>query len=293
MYRNVVSPRVFSILGGKRILKIRGEFDFATDTGKNRYLFKLVPAVGDILIFTKETLSYHAEGYSVPVEVVLEPGKKESALRRRRKPLLMMPKWGVSGPCRSSFPESAYFNSMTLPWNQGFEKRLTWTTIGIYVPTAAICPPYFSGRKTTSRITMGDLVGNLGPGRLIRTSTINSDFCWIENGLAILRDGFEKFPFGEVAFGTEKLDGYHPVEFEGKMHFKALAPSLYFTKSIVRIAGNSDPSINGSRPRLCISGIDAKLQESSRQANIFRNKPGLYLTFNTPFVGKFRIFDSR
>ncbi|MCK5243651.1 MAG: AAA family ATPase [Desulfobacterales bacterium] len=70
----------FLYLGSKATSRIRGELEFATEKGTNRYRFTLVPAAGDILIYTEESIFYHEEGKKVPIEATLDPGGKESAL---------------------------------------------------------------------------------------------------------------------------------------------------------------------------------------------------------------------
>jgi predicted ATPase len=78
----------FLHFGSKVTGRIRGELEFVTERGTNRYRFALVPAAGDILIFTEETLSFHAPSHLHPIEVTLEPGGKESALPQATSPPL-------------------------------------------------------------------------------------------------------------------------------------------------------------------------------------------------------------
>lgn len=70
----------FLYLGSKVTSSIRGQLEFSTESGINRYSFTLVPAAGDIFIFSEETVFFQAEGHSFPIEKMLDPGGKESAL---------------------------------------------------------------------------------------------------------------------------------------------------------------------------------------------------------------------
>lgn len=70
----------FLHLGSKVTSQIGGELEFATEKGTNRYSFMLVPAAGDILIFSKESIFFQAEGYPHAITNTLDPGGKESAL---------------------------------------------------------------------------------------------------------------------------------------------------------------------------------------------------------------------
>ncbi len=76
----------FLFLGSKVTSRITGELEFVTDRKRNRYRFTLVPAAGDILIFSEETLFYDADGHPRPIEVTLEPGGKESSLPKVTSP---------------------------------------------------------------------------------------------------------------------------------------------------------------------------------------------------------------
>ncbi|MFP4350088.1 MAG: AAA family ATPase [Desulfococcaceae bacterium] len=70
----------FLYLGSKVTHRIHGKLEFSADTGRNKYHFTLIPAAGDILIFTEETIFHQAEGDSHTIEKALEPGGKESSL---------------------------------------------------------------------------------------------------------------------------------------------------------------------------------------------------------------------
>ncbi len=70
----------FLYLGSKVTHRIHGKLEFSADTGRNKYHFTLIPAAGDILIFTEESIHYQAEGDSHAIEKALEPGGKESSL---------------------------------------------------------------------------------------------------------------------------------------------------------------------------------------------------------------------
>ncbi len=78
----------FLYLGSKVTSRIRGELEFDATKGTNRYCFTLVPAAGDILIFTEEKFFYHEKGKTVPISTTLDPGGKESALAKATSPPL-------------------------------------------------------------------------------------------------------------------------------------------------------------------------------------------------------------
>lgn len=76
----------FLHLGAKATSKIEGEVEFTGESGANRYCFTLVPAAGDTLIFTDETLFSKAVDQPDVNEVTLDPGGKESSLLRATSP---------------------------------------------------------------------------------------------------------------------------------------------------------------------------------------------------------------
>jgi predicted ATPase len=78
----------FLHLGSKATSRMRGEIEFTTEGGTNRYCFTMVPAAGDILIFSEETISFQAKGHPHPIENNLDPGGKESALPKATSPPL-------------------------------------------------------------------------------------------------------------------------------------------------------------------------------------------------------------
>ena len=78
----------FLYLGAKTTSRMRIELEFGTESGTNRYLFMLVAAAGDILIFSEESIFFQADGHPQPIENTLDPGGKESALPKATSPPL-------------------------------------------------------------------------------------------------------------------------------------------------------------------------------------------------------------
>lgn len=78
----------FLHLGSKVTSRIRGELQLDAQRGTNGYRFTLVPAAGDILIFSEETIFFHAEKQPKPMVKALDPGGKESALSKATHPPL-------------------------------------------------------------------------------------------------------------------------------------------------------------------------------------------------------------
>jgi predicted ATPase len=78
----------FLHLGAKVTSRIDGDLNFSVDRGTNRYRFTLIPAAGDTLIFSEESVSFQGEGHPNPVQVVLSPAGKESALPKATSPPL-------------------------------------------------------------------------------------------------------------------------------------------------------------------------------------------------------------
>jgi len=70
----------FLYLGAKTTARICGELVFVTQRGTNSYRFTLVPAAGDILIYSGESLLFQANDHPQPITATLDPGGKESAL---------------------------------------------------------------------------------------------------------------------------------------------------------------------------------------------------------------------
>ena len=78
----------FLYLGSKTTPCIRGELEFGTESGTNRYRFTLVAAAGDILIFSEESIFFQANGHSRLIENTLDPVGKESSLPKSTIPPL-------------------------------------------------------------------------------------------------------------------------------------------------------------------------------------------------------------
>ena len=78
----------FLYLGSKTTSRIRGELEFGTENGTNRYRFTLVAAAGDILIFSEESIFFLANGHPRLIENTLDPGGRESALPKATIPPL-------------------------------------------------------------------------------------------------------------------------------------------------------------------------------------------------------------
>ena len=78
----------FLYLGSKTTSRIRSELEFCTENGTNRYRFTLVAAAGDILIFSEESIFFHANGHPRLIENTLDPGGRESALPKATIPPL-------------------------------------------------------------------------------------------------------------------------------------------------------------------------------------------------------------
>ena len=78
----------FLYLGSKTTSRIRGELEFCTENGTNRYRFTLVAAAGDILIFSEESIFFQANGHPRLIENTLYPGGRESALPKATIPPL-------------------------------------------------------------------------------------------------------------------------------------------------------------------------------------------------------------
>jgi len=71
--------------GSKATESIKVKLMFSSLGSNNTYEFNLVPASGDTLIYTKETISFQREGVRNPFVYSMEPGKKESQLYMERK----------------------------------------------------------------------------------------------------------------------------------------------------------------------------------------------------------------
>lgn len=82
--QNYVAERGFAdsflYFGAKQTRQIQAEVEFSDDNAIDRYKFILTHAVGDILIFTEETLTYEKKGAIKPYTISLNPAVKESDL---------------------------------------------------------------------------------------------------------------------------------------------------------------------------------------------------------------------
>jgi predicted ATPase len=70
----------FLFLGSKTTSEIRGEIEFSMEEGMSSYQLSLVPSVGDLLVFSEESIVFQYKTGDEPVATHFESGGKESAL---------------------------------------------------------------------------------------------------------------------------------------------------------------------------------------------------------------------
>jgi predicted ATPase len=70
--------------GAQRTPQMSATLRFKTPAGVNSYIFRLAHAAGDKLLFTEESVEWHAEGYATPKKILLGMGHLESALNDKQ-----------------------------------------------------------------------------------------------------------------------------------------------------------------------------------------------------------------